>query len=728
MNSHRSNPSQQFRLLYLLIYLCLFFYINKLAFNQLLPLTDAKGLWFYSGAAALIFGSLLVTPFFTSPANAISFLLTALIAVFVFPPSSSAIIDTLPRLIIIRYFLVILIICCISIIWKDSRHRWTHNISEISRLISDYFGSPRFVYSLVIAYSLWEYHRANPKEILLIALAGIIVIAHRPLENIGHFFSNIYELWIPKPSFRIIGSVVAHKTPGLILINSTTDMDIENGTCLLINDHNNHVRIALSIGSYFDKDGFLIRAIEIDVPKDITTNYQHRNKIPANSVIIPDGELINAIKANVELMDQYSSFVGIVDTDTRIERLFFEITEERESEQGRLVKTKVRNQQVLFQILDGWTKEEIIQAKNTHGYARGEASQVGIWDEAKRKFQPCNWMPNLNTPVYLQGTEEWQGIKNAIGHFPSTNYVVELKNISDLVTHNTAILGILGVGKSMLSIELVERMIKEGIKVVCIDLTNQYAKELKTFYHPESETEKIRVIQEAGQKDKDKFVDDPESGGSIQYLRDAILNDLTEFLNSEPPEYLKIYNPAELIATKQEQEPKSYTENGHWKRSAALWQVSPVEITCIITEACLSILKPEMSDTAKVCLVFEEAHSLIPEWNFVTIEGDKRSASGTARAILQGRKFGLGCLLITQRTANVSKTILNQCNTIFAMRTFDETGKGFLANYIGSEYSDKLSTLQERHAIVFGKASSCENPVMVRLNDRSDFIRDFRNG
>jgi hypothetical protein len=127
-----------------------------------------------------------------------------------------------------------------------------------------------------------------------------------------------------------------------------------------------------------------------------------------------------------------------------------------------------------------------------------------------------------------------------------------------------------------------------------------------------------------------------------------------------------------------------------------------------------------------VCLVFEEAHSLVPEWSSAANEGDKSATNRTSRAILQGRKYGLGCLLITQRTANVTKTILNQCNTIFAMRTFDDTGKAFLANYIGSEYSSKLSSLQARHAVYYGKSSSCENPVLLRLNDQKDFQKVFR--
>jgi hypothetical protein len=155
--------------------------------------------------------------------------------------------------------------------------------------------------------------------------------------------------------------------------------------------------------------------------------------------------------------------------------------------------------------------------------------------------------------------------------------------------------------------------------------------------------------------------------------------------------------------------------------------LTPTEITRIITETVLEVLHAEgMSDQARCCVVYEEAHSLIPEWNSVASDGDKTATNGTAKAILQGRKFGLGCLVITQRTANVTKSILNQCNTVFGLRVFDATGMEFLGNYIGGDYAGVLSTLEDRHAVVFGRASSCRDPVLTRLNDRADFTRVFR--
>ncbi|MCA1602534.1 MAG: ATP-binding protein [Acidobacteria bacterium] len=45
-----------------------------------------------------------------------------------------------------------------------------------------------------------------------------------------------------------------------------------------------------------------------------------------------------------------------------------------------------------------------------------------------------------------------------IGHFPGTNYPVTI-DPDLLVTHNCAILGILGAGKTFLTLELIDRVI-----------------------------------------------------------------------------------------------------------------------------------------------------------------------------------------------------------------------------------------------------------------------------
>ena len=82
---------------------------------------------------------------------------------------------------------------------------------------------------------------------------------------------------------------------------------------------------------------------------------------------------------------------------------------------------------------------------------------------------------------------------------------------------------------------------------------------------------------------------------------------------------------------------------------------------------------------------------------------------------LQGRKYGVGIIVIAQRTANVSKTVLTQCNTIIAFQAFDETSFNFLGNYIGKDFVQALPNLPQYHAIVTGKAVKANIPMIIDL-------------
>ena len=251
-------------------------------------------------------------------------------------------------------------------------------------------------------------------------------------------------------------------------------------------------------------------------------------------------------------------------------------------------------------------------------------------------------------------------------------------------------------------------------------LTNQYSTELAPYYDAASELPALAEIERIGAAGKTRVHQNVEDGGSRTEFAAAVTANIRAFLNPANRRQLKIFNPNQFEVWRQDSRP--------YKETASMASLSPAEITQIISEATLeAVAALGTTDRARVCLVYEEAHSLVPEWSSAVAEGDRAASNGSARAILQGRKYGLGCLLITQRTANVTKTILNQCNTIFAMRTFDDTGKDFLANYIGKDYAASLSSLSERQAVLFGKASSCENPILIRLNDRDKFIQAFRS-
>lgn len=64
------------------------------------------------------------------------------------------------------------------------------------------------------------------------------------------------------------------------------------------------------------------------------------------------------------------------------------------------------------------------------------------------------------------------------------------------------------------------------------------------------------------------------------------------------------------------------------------------------------------------------------------------------------------------RTANVSKTILTQCNSIVVFQEFDKTSTDFLSSYIDSSHLIVLPTLKFRTGIAVGKAFKSTVPML----------------
>lgn len=123
------------------------------------------------------------------------------------------------------------------------------------------------------------------------------------------------------------------------------------------------------------------------------------------------------------------------------------------------------------------------------------------------------------------------------------------------------------------------------------------------------------------------------------------------------------------------------------------------------------------NNSVKICVVLEEAHTIIPEWNF-SGSADKTSQSlvnSIGQIALQGRKYGVGFLVIAQRTANVSKNVLTQCNTVVCFQAFDETSFNFLGNYVGKDIVQALPNLKQYHAVVAGKGVKTNMPIIIDL-------------
>lgn len=722
--------SQKERVVSLGIDLLILLIICLLAFDKLYPPVGETGFWFYTALLSVLVGSKIVTPFYVKPVDAVSYAVPAFVSLMLVNDWALWPVETKSAFLAVSGLSAsVLISALFAIIFNNWGNDRLQEMSNKIRIFLEVFARPQIIYTPIVIFAMYSYHIGRPNELILISIAVLLTVAMSAGDVVIKTYNRVQRATNVGRKVSSVAEVAAYQQPNIVLLRQVKDSDLPLKSVVFIKDKHSKSKLALTLDLVGRDNGVLTRSVEI-ASLESGRFKEIESLIPTDSVAQIENEYLEEICASENIdLSQGERVVGIVAPDTSIEKLFFEVVDNSDLEEGRLVTVKIQNQRVLYQIVGGLTKEEVVHQKNTYGYLRAQAQQIGVWDEDRRKFTQFSWLPNINEPVFLERQEDYVVESDTIGHFPNSNYQIKIGNLNHLVTHNTAILGILGVGKSMLAIELLERMMAEGIKVVCLDLTNQYSSELSEYYNASFEENCLAKLREATDQDRDVWQENPEEGGSLPNLKAAFHEDLDTFINNTDGNLLKIYNPAEYVATKQAKAPGQANATGRqadWYRTASLFSVTPVEITQIVSETVLNILSDEMSDNAKVCLIYEEAHSLVPEWNSVVADGDKHATSGTARAILQGRKYGLGCILITQRTANVTKTILNQCNTIFAMRTFDDTGKDFLGNYIGKDYAQSLSSIRERHAVFFGRGSSCENPVLMKVNDRDEFLGSFR--
>ena len=719
----QSSISQRGRRIILILYLAGLLAASRAAMGTWAPHTSERGIWFYAALAALLLGSLLVTPFFTKPADAISYAVAALVTLLaanVWGKTGTDGFDRFVWSVSMSYVVLVLAAALVAISLKDSVSVVAQKTARSALLLADAAGSPRAIFSAVFFFALITYHRSDPREYLIIGFAWAFFVGLRPLEALANLWRRGRLIWATQQSLSRLGEVLAHETPRIVLIREDPDTHASFGELLLARTESGAPGLAIALDHVGFASGRWLRALHLsDVPiGDALKDAAATRAVSEGSAFLAADE--NGLDEHLErVKDTRRRLIGLVASNTEVGQLQIELVRaDLDLQEGSLVQVEIGSRPVLYQVISGLSREEVLEEKNTHGFVRAQAKKIGAWNADLRGFEPVPWLPQPNQPVLLVRPESEPVAAGAIGHFPGTTYPVCV-DVDRLVTHSAAILGILGVGKSYLAIELVERMIGAGIRVICLDLTNQYAEELEIFVDAESETAARSELESIGPAGKTNVKRNVEEGGSIREFAAKVTEQLDAFLDPANEQKLRILNPAQLEVWRQDSKP--------YADQASMATLTPTEITRIITEALLHVLQVQgMTNEARCCVVYEEAHSLIPEWNAVASEGDKTATNGTAKAILQGRKFGLGCLVITQRTANVTKTILNQCNTVFGLRVFDATGMEFLKNYIGEDYAGVLSTLEDRHAVVFGRASSCRDPVLTRLNDRARFVKVFR--
>lgn len=119
-------------------------------------------------------------------------------------------------------------------------------------------------------------------------------------------------------------------------------------------------------------------------------------------------------------------------------------------------------------------------------------------------------------------------------------------------------------------------------------------------------------------------------------------------------------------------------------------------------------------------LVMEEAHTFVKRYKDNTENHDAASICCQVfeRIAREGRKFGLGLVVSSQRPSELSTTVLSQCNTFLLHRISNDRDQELVHRLVPDNLRGllrELPSLPSQHAILLGWAS--ELPVMVKIDD-----------
>jgi len=135
-----------------------------------------------------------------------------------------------------------------------------------------------------------------------------------------------------------------------------------------------------------------------------------------------------------------------------------------------------------------------------------------------------------------------------------------------------------------------------------------------------------------------------------------------------------------------------------------------------------------------ILLVCEEAHAFIPRASESQFAGSRKSMERIAK---EGRKYGVGLAVVSQRPHEVSETVLAQCGTFVCLRITNPDDQGYVRSLVPESEGDLVSVLAglgRGEALVLGEAVPLptrlqfDKPNPTPNSDDVDFYKEWREG
>ncbi len=115
-----------------------------------------------------------------------------------------------------------------------------------------------------------------------------------------------------------------------------------------------------------------------------------------------------------------------------------------------------------------------------------------------------------------------------------------------------------------------------------------------------------------------------------------------------------------------------------------------------------------------VILICEEAHRYVPNSGEAQYEAAQESIRRIAK---EGRKYGVGLFLVSQRPSEVESTVLSQCNSWIVLRITNESDRNHVRGILPDSLeglTKMLSGLRRQEAVFAGQAATLPSRIMIR--------------
>ena len=585
----------------------------------------------------------------------------------------------------------VLAMTCVSVSSGPELSGWRKWIAETTNRPAVVLGKAKILYSIVFLYAVLSFYGIQSKQTMILVIFWGFFLALWPLglpDLLG-------ALRFGKTRIPLVGVVVRTDAPNIIHASIGAHSAWDPRFIRVLQQGDGKQRYIIPL--FFQSQGSQILGTGLCLEE-----VSHKIKGLESGCLYDPGDID---KSPEELLggDINSKLIGFIDQNSTISQIRFHTWNPSDCSEGRLVWSKVGNKRVYYQIVEGVTNEEGLET-DRHGYQTAVASQLGTLS-AERGFEKFPWLPGMTTPVFIVPSGFGEGIITSTenefkyGTVPGTSIEV-LGPFNDMLAYHTAILGVTGSGKTEFAYDLLRFAVSRGTKVISIDLTSRHEGRLADL-----QPHNLSISPELSEQLSEKLLD-AETGAYGAGAEKRALKQFADSLALEVKERVREF----LTSTDENKRLGIITLN----------EISNTKATLYITEIYLTTLLHFAKDNPTippVLLVVEEAHTVMPETSTMGLgDYDSRGlVAKIAQIALQGRKYRVGLLIIAQRTATVSKTVLTQCNTIVSFSCFDDTSLGFFQNFFGKTYTEAIPNLQFLQAVIFGKALKSQRPLIVQV-------------